>query len=701
MSRRPAPRTASPPRPARTCSSTPTTRWTGTRGARRPSTRARREDRPVLLSVGYSACHWCHVMERESFENDDIAALMNQLFVNIKVDREERPDVDQIYMQAVQSMTGRGGWPMTVFLTPGRRAVLRRHLLPAGGPPRHARLPAAAAAHRGRLPRRGAARCSRPAASSSRRMRQGERLTGVGQRSSPTDVLARRLPGPRPASSTSATAASAQAPKFPQPMTWEALLRVWRRTGDRARARDAAPHPDAAWPAAACTTSSAAASTATRSTAQWLVPHFEKMLYDNAQLASLYLHGWLATGEAEYRRVDRGDPRLRAARDDASGRAASTRPRTPTRRRRGQVLRLVARGDPRGRWATRRSRAPSWPTGAWTTGPTSRATASCSCRASPRRSPRRSAVSRRRAGRPDRARAPDALRARARSACHPGLDDKVLAVLERPHARRRSPRPRRALGRADYLAAAVRNAEFLDHAPWSRDGRLLRSWKDGQARITGYLEDHAMVGRGPARPLRGDLRPALARRVAPARRGGAAPLLERRARDLLRHRRTTRRALVVRPRNLFDNAVPSGTSVTIEWLLRLAIVTGEERYEAIALQALRPMADLMQRYPSGLRPLPLRARLPPGPGGRGGAGLARGRRARRRAARSRRCSAATSRTGWWSAPPAGAPGAAGLPLLADRGAVDGRPTAYVCRRYVCQLPVTEPDALARQLDAGV
>ena len=114
----------------RTCASTATTRSTGTRGAPRRSPRRRERDVPILLSVGYSACHWCHVMAHESFEDDDVAAAMNAAFVNVKVDREERPDVDAIYMDAVQAMTGRGGWPMTVFLTPDGRAVLRRHVLP-------------------------------------------------------------------------------------------------------------------------------------------------------------------------------------------------------------------------------------------------------------------------------------------------------------------------------------------------------------------------------------------------------------------------------------------------------------------------------------------------------------------------------------------------------------------------------------------
>ena len=133
-------------KPVRICCSTRTTPWTGIRGAPEAFERARREDKPILLSIGYAACHWCHVMERESFEDEATARVMNERFVNIKVDREERPDVDRIYMQAVQAMTGHGGWPMTVFLTPDGRAVLRRHVLPAGRPSGHAVLPARAAA---------------------------------------------------------------------------------------------------------------------------------------------------------------------------------------------------------------------------------------------------------------------------------------------------------------------------------------------------------------------------------------------------------------------------------------------------------------------------------------------------------------------------------------------------------------------------
>jgi uncharacterized protein YyaL (SSP411 family) len=295
------------------------------------------------------------------------------------------------------------------------------------------------------------------------------------------------------------------------------------------------------------------------------------------------------------------------------------------------------------------------------------------------------------------ARARQTLYAHREKRVHPGLDDKVLAswngLMLSALAEAGS-----ALGRPDYLTAAVRNAEFLASA-MVRDGRLLRSWKDGQARITGYLEDHAMVGAG----LLALYEATFDRRWLDE----SSRLAEETLRLFWNTERETffdtghdQETLVVRPRNIFDNAVPSGTSVTIEWLLRLAIVTGLERYETIALQALRPMADVMQKYPSGfgrylsaldfhLGPVAEVALVWP-PGGERGAALLAETVFRRYQPNRVVVGAA-----------AGAPGAAGLPLLADRGAVDGKPTAYVCRRYVCQLPVSEPDALARQLDAGV
>src|SRR2546425_6789383 len=262
-------------------------------------TRAKTEDKPVLLSVGYSACHWCHVMEHESFESKEIAEVMNRHFVSIKVDREERPDVDQIYMQAVQSMTGHGGWPMTVFLTPEGVPFyggtyfppVDRHGLP-GFPRLLAAIADAWTTRRGEV-----LESSQKIAAS---LAQTERLRAA------TELL---TPG---GLGEAFQAISAQfddgdgglggAPKFPQPMIWEFVLRYWKRTRN-ASARQIA-HTTLTMMARGGMYDQVGGGFHRYSVdAHWLVPHFEKMLYDNGQLASLYLHGWLAFGDPECRRI--------------------------------------------------------------------------------------------------------------------------------------------------------------------------------------------------------------------------------------------------------------------------------------------------------------------------------------------------------------------------------------------------------------
>jgi uncharacterized protein YyaL (SSP411 family) len=652
---------------------------------------ARREDRPVLLSVGYSACHWCHVMERESFENDDIAALMNRLFVSIKVDREERPDVDQIYMQAVQSMTGRGGWPMTVFLTPDGVPFyggtyfppVDRHGMPAF--PRL--LQSIADAYHGR--RGEVLEAGRQLVET---MQQSERLTRSASALT-KEVLVGAYLG-LSGEFDERDGGLGQAPKFPQPMAWEAILRVWKRTGDP-RALEMLRQTLTRMARGGIYDQLGGGFHRYSVDGQWLVPHFEKMLYDNAQLASLYLHGWLATGEPEYRRVTEEtlDYVLRemthpaggfySAQDaDSEGVEGKFFVWSP------EEIRAVLGDETLARaalayWGV--DDGPNFEGHSILFVPREPAEVAQTLGVSPDELAARIAGAR------------QTLYAHREKRIHPGLDDKVLAswngLMLSALAEAAS-----ALGRPDYLAAAVRNAELLTSA-MVRDGRLLRSWKGGQARITGYLEDHAMVGAG----LLALYEATFDRRWLDESRRLAEETLRlfwNTERETFFDTGHDQESLVVRPRNIFDNAVPSGTSVTIEWLLRLAIVTGLERYETIALQALRPMADIMQKYPSGfgrylsaldfhLGPVAEVALVWP-PGGERGAALLAETLFRRYQPNRVVVGAA-----------AGAPGAAGLPLLTDRGAVDGKPTAYVCRRYVCQLPVTEPDALARQLDAGV
>ena len=282
--------------------------------------RARAEDKPILLSIGYSACHWCHVMERESFENDEIAALMNRHFVNVKVDREERPDVDQIYMEAVQAMTGHGGWPMTVFLTPDGHAVLRRHLLPAERSSRSARLPASAGGARRRVEPTAVARCCSRAASSQSRWQ----LVRTASRGATAPLTRRdldvRLPGDLRPVRRGAWGGLAGAPKFPQPMIWEFVLRFGRARTTRTRAAWSTPR-SYAWRAAGCTTSSAVASRATRWTPAGWCRTSRRCSTTTRQLASLYLHAWLAFGDQECRRIceETLDYVLREMTDPAGG----------------------------------------------------------------------------------------------------------------------------------------------------------------------------------------------------------------------------------------------------------------------------------------------------------------------------------------------------------------------------------------------
>ncbi|NLS76336.1 MAG: thioredoxin domain-containing protein, partial [Chloroflexi bacterium] len=262
--------------------------------------RAQAEDRPILLSIGYSACHWCHVMERESFTNEEIAALMNAEFVCIKVDREERPDLDAIYMMAVQLLTRRGGWPMTVFLTPQGVPFYGGTYFP---PEDRQGLP-------------GFPKVLRNVAEAYRNRRE-QVLQGTDRLMAALEGQLAAPPGPRYALDVGIPDAAIQGlqrrfdaanggfgpmPKFPQPMTLDFLLRAWRRSGDPAPRKmlevtltkmahgGIYDHLGGGFHRYAVD-------------GRWLVPHFEKMLYDNALLSLLYLHAYQAFGQPEYRRV--------------------------------------------------------------------------------------------------------------------------------------------------------------------------------------------------------------------------------------------------------------------------------------------------------------------------------------------------------------------------------------------------------------
>jgi uncharacterized protein len=636
--------------------------------------RARAEDRPILLSVGYSACHWCHVMAHESFENPSIAAVMNEHFVNVKVDREERPDVDHIYMQAVQAMTGHGGWPMTVFLTPDGRPFFGgtyfpptdRHGMP-GFPRLLAEIAYSWSSRRDDVLAQG----DNAAASLDQWSRLRASAGALGEEtllsafqgiSSQFDEEHGGLGG---------------APKFPQPMIWEFVLRFARRANNAYARRMV--HTTLVRMARGGMYDQLGGGFARYSVdAYWLVPHFEKMLYDNAQLASLYLHGWLAFGDPECRRVcEETLDYLRREMMDASGGFYSAQDADSE----GHEGKFFA-------WTPDEIREALGPDADFALhywgvdrGPNFEGKSILHVAVDPE--PERIALARRRL-----------LEARERRV-HPGRDDKVLAAWN-GLACQAFAQAGRALGRADYVATAVRNAEFLV-GQMRTGGRLLRTWKAGQARLKGYLEDHAMV----AAALVTLYEATLERRWLDAARGLADDMLRLFWDDAVNGFYDTgsdHERLVVRPRNLFDNAVPAGSSVAIEALLRLAVLTGEATYEARAVAALRPMADLLGRHPAAFGRFLCALDFHLGPrvevalvGPAGGDGLAP-MAAEVFGRYLPNVVVAGGRTG-------DAAAVRGVPLLEGREAIDGKPTAYVCRNSTCELPVTDREALARQLEA--
>ena len=319
--------------------------------------RARAEDRPIFLSIGYAACHWCHVMERESFEDLGTATYLNANFVSIKVDREERPDLDAIYMQAVQALTGSGGWPMSVFLTPSGEPFYggtyfpntRRHGLPAFRDV----LEGVARGWRERRPdveRAGAGLTARLAAT-----------VRLGDHAAPAraDVLDSAV-GALAAGFDGENGGWGTPMKFPQPMALEFLLRRAVAGDDRAL-RLARPTLDA-MAAGGIHDQLGGGFSRYATEPSWLVPHFEKMLSDNAQLARVYLHAWQLTRDTAYLAVARSTPRLRGARDDAARRRLRGEPRRGHGRRGGRDVhvdgergsqRARRRGPCRGRGARR------------------------------------------------------------------------------------------------------------------------------------------------------------------------------------------------------------------------------------------------------------------------------------------------------------------------------------------------------------
>jgi len=598
--------------------------------------RARAEGRPILLSVGYSACHWCHVMAHESFESPGTAALMNEHFVNVKVDREERPDVDALYMDATVSMTGQGGWPMTVFLTPEGEPFYAGTYFPPE-------------------PRHGMPSFSQLllAVAEAWRMQRGDIVAQAKRLVEAVGHSARIEPSAEPLTAALLVEAErgiastfdrtnggfGRAPKFPPASTLEFLLRrgspealeMVTKTLDGMAAGGMDDLVGGGFHRYSVDD-------------RWLVPHFEKMLYDNALLASTYLHAWVVTGEARYRSVAEEtldymirelrlpDGGLASAQDaDTDGVEGLTFTWTEEEGVPAELLqpfehgRSIIRGELdaglRTRLLTERSLRPQ-----------------------------------------------------------PGLDDKVLASWNGLALAALAEGARR-LECADWLDVARGVGEFL-LGPLSReDGKLSRSWREGKVSGEGFLDDYANAAHGliELHVATGEVRWLLeARRLALL----AVELFHDPVHGGFFLAPTGGEELVARTKGLDDNPIPSGNSMLAHVLLRLGRIWGDDELERLGVSVLRLVEPMLGRAPGafGWALCTLDLWLAP-PREIAIAGPVDSPVARAALAPFAPTTVVAVGT------------ADGVPLLEGKALVDGKPAVYVCERFACKAPVTAAEGL--------
>ena len=659
--------------------------------------RAKAEDKPILLSVGYSACHWCHVMERESFENPQIAALMNESFVNIKVDREERPDIDAIYMSAVQMLTGQGGWPMTVFLTPEGRPFYGGTYFPPqdmyGRPGFPSLLQAVAEAwqtQRAELEAQGVELLTH--------LNAGDSLGSDGANAVLTPAILDAAFNKMASQFDRVYGGFGSAPKFPQPANLDFLLRYAART--KRQEPLAMVERTLQKMALGGMYDQLGGGFHRYSTDQeWLVPHFEKMLYDNAQLAQTYARCYQATGNPFYRGIAEEtleyvlremtgpEGQFYSAQDaDSEGVEGKFFVWTPA-----QIVEVLGERDgvifcafydvtPGGNWeetnilrVVRDARDVAQSFGL-TVGETAQILDDGKLK----------------------------LREARENRIKPLLDDKALtawnglmlsafaecgAIFERQ----------------DFIEVAERNARFVldklsnlhEEKPDHRL-RLLRTHRNGEAKLNGYLEDYAFftcglialyeaTGNALWLSYAGALLQTMLTHFWDEKDGGFFATS------------SDHEALIQRPKDWDDNATPSGNSVAVEVLLKLALLDGTSENRQRAAEILRKLAPVMEQHPYGfarvLCALDFYLSTPKEIAIVGDFDDEATRALIQEVYTTYLPNKIIALGGQRNVD------ASSTPLLEGKTRVDGKPTAYVCENYACNAPVTTPEELRKLLTA--
>jgi uncharacterized protein YyaL (SSP411 family) len=641
--------------------------------------RAKDEDRPILVSIGYSACHWCHVMEHESFEDEATARIMNDNFVNIKVDMEERPDVDKIYMTFVQLTTGRGGWPMTVFITPEKLPFFGGTYFPP-------------------TPRYGMPSFQQilMSVSDAYRNRRDEIMTSA------SDILSelRRVSVTQPASAgfsadlldsafenfsrsfDAKNGGFGGAPKFPPSMSMEFLLRYWKRT-ENERALDIVEKTARKMAEGGIYDHLGGGFHRYSVDAVWLVPHFEKMLYDNAQLIRIYLHLYqitknefhkrIAVETLEYVRREMLDPDggFYSTQDaDSEGEEGKFFVWTPEAvesllgERDAQIFNFFYDVSAEGNFEGKNIL-------------NTRFTVEAAAKAL----------------KTDEGEINGILKLARRTLFNerekrikPHRDEKVLTawngLMLAAFAEAAA-----VLDSGTYLDIARRNADFLlDNL--RKDGRLLRTWKDGRAKLDAYLEDYANLADGLMElfQVSGEFR------YLDEAINLAETMIERfwdKDNGGFYFTADDHEELIVRNKDFTDNATPSGNSVAADVFLKLSKISGEEKYGHYATKVLSIAGGQARSFPQGF--------------GRTLSAIEFAMERTREIVILGDERGEFRKTIWSRYLPnkivlfGNDEEASGLPLFEGRTAIDGKPTAYVCQDMVCQRPVTTNDELDEQL----